>query len=81
MSRQSISFTEPNSEWLRKKTEVEKEYRSNSDAINDLIRQARARENEIATIRAALREGEQSGISHRTADEIINTVIARRMTG
>ena len=32
MPRQSISFTEPSSEWLKCKVEVEGEYRSNSEA-------------------------------------------------
>lgn len=40
MARQSISFTEPNDEWL--KTQIDgKEYSSKSELINDLIRQAR----------------------------------------
>ena len=40
MSRQSISFTEPNDEWL--KAQVNKnEYSSKSELVNDLIRQAR----------------------------------------
>ena len=41
MSRQSISFTLPNADWLNKKVNVEHEYKSNSEAVNDLIRKAR----------------------------------------
>ena len=41
MPRQSISFTPPNSAWLDRKVNVEREYRSNSEAVNDLIRKAR----------------------------------------
>ncbi len=79
MSRQSISFTDPNTEWLRLKVDVEGEYKSNSEVVNDLIRKARAKEQaELAEIRAALIYGEQSGISDRTPDEIINTVIERK---
>ncbi len=79
MSRQSISFTDPNTEWLRLKVDVEGEYKSNSEVVNDLIRKARAKEQaEIAEIRAALIYGEQSGISDRTPDEIMNTVIERK---
>jgi antitoxin ParD1/3/4 len=40
MSRQSISFSKPNSEWLKLKVDIEGEYRSNSEAVNDLIRKA-----------------------------------------
>ena len=46
MVRQSISFTEPNDEWL--KTQVSsKEYSSKSELVNDLIRQARQQQQEI----------------------------------
>lgn len=55
MSRQSISFNGPNSEWLDKKMNVEHEYKSNSEAVNDLIRKAR----EVEAIRARLFEAEQ----------------------
>ena len=49
MSRQSISFTPPNDEWLRAQVES-KEFSSKSEVINDLIRKAR----EIEAIRARL---------------------------
>lgn len=78
MSRQSISFTGPNSEWLKLKVDVEGEYKSNSEVVNDLIRKARTREAEIEALRAALVEGEASGISDRTPDDIMNAVIARK---
>ena len=66
MSRQSISLTNPNSEWLNKKVNVEHEYRSNSEAVNDLIRKAR----EIEAIRARLIHAEQSGFTEMTREEI-----------
>jgi antitoxin ParD1/3/4 len=67
MSRQSISFTDPNSEWLKLKVDIEGEYRSNSEAVNDLIRKAR----ETEVIRARLVRAEQSGFTNMTADEIL----------
>jgi len=66
MSRQSISFTSPNSEWLDRKVNIEQEYKSNSEAVNDLIRKAR----EIEGIRARLIQAEQSGFTEMTRDEI-----------
>ena len=66
MSRQSISFTNPNSEWLDRKVNIEQEYKSNSEAVNDLIRKAR----EIEGIRARLIHAEQSGFTAMTRDEI-----------
>jgi len=70
MTRQSISFTDPNSEWLRTKVEVEGVYRSNSELVN-----------ELAAIRQALQEGERSGISAKSADDIMAEVLARRSQG
>ena len=66
MSRQSISLTDPNAEWLRQKVDVQGEYRSNSEAVNDLIRKAR----EIEGIHARLIEAEQSGFTRLTRDQI-----------
>ena len=66
MSRQSISFTRPNTEWLNQKVNIEQEYKSNSEAVNDLIRKAR----EIETIRAQLIQAEQSGFTKQDRDEI-----------
>ncbi|KZS41869.1 CopG family transcriptional regulator [Aquimarina aggregata] len=70
MSRQSITLTEPNNEWL--KTQVEnKEYTSKSELINDLIRQARNQQREIDFVRAKLIRAEQSGFTNNTPDEIL----------
>lgn len=66
MPRQSISFTEPNAEWLRQKVEIEGEYRSNSEAVNDLIRKAR----ELEVVRARLVEAERSGFTPLSRDQI-----------
>lgn len=66
MSRQSISLTGPSSEWLKQKVEIEGEYRSNSEAVNDLIRKAR----EIEAIRARLTQAERSGFTDKNREEI-----------
>ncbi len=60
MSRQSISFTDPNDEWLKKNVGTGGEYKSNSEAINDLIRKARKEQDEIEYIRAKLIASEKS---------------------
>ena len=60
MPRQSISLTEPNAEWVKAQIDS-KEYTSMSDAVNDLIRQARREEDKkIEKIRAMLIEAEDS---------------------
>ena len=77
MTRASISITPPNAAWIKSQIESE-EFSSRSDVVNDLIRKARKEQDEVLAIRAALIKGEQSGISSRTPDEIINAVIEKR---
>lgn len=64
MPRQSISITEPNADWL--KSQIEKqEYTSMTDAVNDLIRQARRHDEErLERIRDMLIAGEKSIEKH-----------------
>jgi antitoxin ParD1/3/4 len=66
MTRQSISLTRPNDEWLKAQVDSE-EYTSKSDVVNDLIRKAR----EIELIRAKLIRAEQSGFVEQTPAEIL----------
>ncbi|QDG33404.1 CopG family transcriptional regulator [Alteromonas mediterranea] len=70
MSRQSITFTEPNDAWLKSQVES-KEYSSKSDVINDLIRQARRSNEEKELLRAKLISAEKSGFSQRTPQQIM----------
>ena len=70
MTRQSISFTTPNDAWLKAQVASE-EYTSKSDVVNDLIRKARAQQNEIEFIRTKLIKSEQSGFTDLTRDEIL----------
>lgn len=69
MIRQSISFTTPNDKWLNSLVESE-EYSSKSEVVNDLIRRARERQEQIEKIRAKLIKAEQSGFTNLTAQEI-----------
>lgn len=62
MSRQSISFTEPNAKWLNHQIDS-KEYSSKSELINDLIRQARKQQAQIDWIKSKLERSEQNGFS------------------
>lgn len=72
MSRQSISLTRPNDEWLKAQVESE-EYTSKSEVVNDLIRRAR----EVEEIRKKLIAAEDSGFSDRTPEEIRDQAKAR----
>ena len=70
MSRQSISLTQPNDEWL--KTQVEsKEYSSKSELVNDLVRQARKQQCQIDWLSSKLERAEKSGFTTDSKDQIL----------
>lgn len=66
MTRQSISLTTPNDDWLKAQVGSDREYTSKSDVVNDLIRKARADQQKIDAIRSTLIEAEQSGFVEDT---------------
>ena len=70
MSRQSISFTKPNDEWLKAQVDNE-EYSSKSELINDLIRQAREQQVQIDWIRTRLDKSESSEFTDDTKEQIL----------
>ncbi len=70
MTRQSISFTKPNNEWLKAQVNNE-EYNSKSELINDLIRQARKQQVQVDFIRAKLDKSERSGFTDNTKEQIL----------
>lgn len=70
MKRQSISFTEPNDEWLKSQID-NKEYSSKSELVNDLIRQARNQQQQIDLIRLKLERAEKSGFTTDSKSEIL----------
>ncbi len=70
MARQSISFTEPNDEWLKSQVDS-KEYSSKSELVNDLIRQARNQQVQINWIKSKLEKAEKSGFTKDTKDQIL----------
>lgn len=70
MRRQSITFTEPNDEWLKSQVE-NREYSSKSELVNDLIRKARNQQKQIDFIRLKLDHAENSGFTSETKTEIL----------
>jgi len=70
MSRQSISLTKPNDEWLKSQVDS-KEYSSKSELVNDLIRQARNQQAQIDWIRAKLEKAENSGFTKDGKQQIL----------
>ena len=70
MNRQSISFTQPNDEWLKAQVES-KEYSSKSELINDLVRQARKQQRQVDWISAKLEKAEKSGFTDDNKEQIL----------
>ena len=70
MTRQSISFTQPNDEWLKIQVDS-KEYSSKSELINDLVRQARKQQRQIDWISAKLESAENSGFTNDSKEQIL----------
>ena len=70
MTRQSISFTEPNDNWLKSQIE-NKEYSSKSELVNDLIRQARKQQSQIDWISSKLERAEKSGFTSDSKEQIL----------
>lgn len=69
MVKRSISLTEQQANWVKSQIDSGN-YGNESEVFRDLIRDRVAREEEIRTIRAALIEGEQSGMSNLSAEDI-----------
>ena len=70
MSRQSISFTKPNDEWLKNQVDNQ-EYSSKSELVNDLIRQARNQQKQIDWIKAKIETAEKSGFTEDSKEQIL----------
>ncbi len=71
MGRQSISFTEPNDNWLKAQVD-NNEYSSKSELVNDLIRQARKQQKQIDWIAAKIDKAEKSGFTSDSKAQILS---------
>lgn len=73
MVKKSISVTDQQDGWIKAQVETG-HFGNESEVVRELIRERQVREQEtpaeIKAIRAALIEGEQSGFSDRSVDEI-----------
>ena len=70
MTRQSVSLSKKNDEWLKNQIE-EEEFNSKSEAINYLIKQARHQQAYYDFVRLKIERGEKSGFSTKTKDELL----------
>ncbi|MDP8242610.1 MAG: type II toxin-antitoxin system ParD family antitoxin [Candidatus Hinthialibacter antarcticus] len=76
MTNKTISLTDQQSSWMESLI-TQGNYENESEIVRDLIRKEQMRVSEIEMIRAALIEGENSGISSKTPEEIFASAKAR----
>ncbi len=68
--KKSISVTDQQADWIKEQI-ASGNYNNDSEIIRAAIREKQEREAGIEAIRAAIIEGEQSGISKRTPKQIV----------
>jgi len=74
--RKTITLTEQQDEWIKSKI-LAGQFTNDSEYIRDLVRRDQERNNDIEAIRAALIEAESRETSHRSAEDIRQTVKER----
>jgi antitoxin ParD1/3/4 len=74
--RKTITFTEQQDQWIKAKI-AGGQFTNDSEYIRDLVRRDQEKNAEIEAIRAALIEGEHSGMSTRTPADIRKAVQKR----
>lgn len=75
--RKTITVTDQQDSWIKSQI-AGGAFTNDSEYIRDLIRRDQADKTGLEAIRAALMEGEESGTSARSQDDIINAVMAKR---
>jgi antitoxin ParD1/3/4 len=73
MTRQSISLTAPNEEWLKNQVNTD-EFSSKSEAVNYLIRQARSQEEYFEFVRSKIINAQKSGIGTTSQKELLSKI-------
>ncbi|KCZ97342.1 addiction module antidote protein [Hyphomonas polymorpha PS728] len=75
--RKTITLTDKQDEWI--KSQISRgAYTNDSEVMRDLIRRAQAESDRLEAIRAALMEGERSGLSDMTPEAIRAAVRKRK---
>lgn len=75
--RKTITLTDSQNDWIKAQIDSGS-YTNDSEVLRDLIRKAQQENAEIEAIRAALIEGERSGISKRSPEDIRAAVKKRK---
>ena len=77
MVKKSITVTDQQESWIQQQLATGN-YGTDSELIREALREKQNRTSELEAIRALLIEGEESGVSSKTPDEIIDAVLIRR---
>ena len=75
--RKTITLTEQQGVWIKSRIKSGL-FTNDSEYLRDLIRRDQERNKTLETLRIKLKKGEKSGVSDRTVDEILNSVIERK---
>jgi antitoxin ParD1/3/4 len=75
--RKTITVTDTQDDWIKAQIDSGA-YTNDSEVLRDLIRKAQQESAEIEAIRAALIEGEKSGVSARSPEAIRAAVKKRK---
>ena len=73
----TISLTHKNEAWIEERIRSG-DFGNASEYVRDLIRRDEERQTRIKAVRAALIEGEESGMSDRMPEDIMQAVIERK---
>lgn len=76
MQRKTITVTEQQDSWIKSQIESGA-YGNDSEYLRDLIRQDQEYKKKIALLQSALIDGEKSGISQRSMEDILRDAKAR----
>ncbi len=76
MVKKSITITDQQDQWIKAQMATG-DYATDSEVVREALREKQVRDAEIEAIRAALIEGEQSGISDRTPEDVRAAVLDR----
>ncbi len=74
--RKTITFTEQQDQWIKAQIATG-QFTNDSEYVRDLVRRDQEKRAEIQAIRAALIEGEKSGMSDRTPEQIRQAIQER----
>ncbi|MEM9412467.1 MAG: type II toxin-antitoxin system ParD family antitoxin [Planctomycetota bacterium] len=77
MVKKSITVTDQQEDWIQSQMATG-HYGTDSELIREALREKQQRTAEIEKIRTLLSEGEKSGVSELTPDELIEAVIEKR---